>query len=200
MSRHYLSAIIKVMEKRRLIMIIVIILGFIAAGGGFFLFWRGRRMGCDPKLNIDFATKRIKFNWYCKGFLPPEESEEYYGYSTHGSCQTDDNCTTGGCNNEICQSENEEPFVSICRAQDKPTPGQIGYQCRCVENQCQWAKETKETEISCDANNPCPEGKECYSFPDEEGPICWEGDPCEKCASKKCMTTLSYPPSVICQD
>jgi len=56
------------------------------------------------------------------------------------------------------------------------------------------------TKESCDANNPCPEGRECYKFPDEEKPICWEGDPCEKCESKKCMTTLSYPPSVICQD
>jgi len=115
------------MARKTILLIIAVILGLAVAGG--VLLWRSKRMGCDPTLAVDFAARRVKFNWYCKGFLPP--------------------------------------------------PG------------------TKE---SCDANNPCPEGKECYKFPDEEEPICWEGDPCEKCASKKCMTTLSYPPSVICQD
>lgn len=184
------------MTRRTVAAVALVILGLVIVGGGFLL-WRGRRMGCDPRINIDLAARQIKFNWYCKGFLPPEESEEYYGRSTHGGCQTDGNCTLGGCNNEICQSVSEESFVSICLAPDKPTPGQLAYQCRCVENQCRWVKEEK---VSCDANNPCPEGKECYSFPGEESPICWEGDPCEKCASGKCIATLSHPPSVICQD
>lgn len=130
------------MERRRLAIAFAIILGVIIVGGGLFWLWvqRNKRMGCDPKLSIDLTTRRIKFDWYCKGFLPPEESEEYYGHSTYGSCQNDTTCITGGCNDEICQSGNEDHFVSICLVPDKPTPKQIGYQCRCVETQCRWAK------------------------------------------------------------
>jgi hypothetical protein len=51
----------------------------------------------------------------------------------------------------------------------------------------------------CDANIPCPEGKECYAFENEEKPTCWKGDPCEKCESKKCAVLESYPPQVRCQ-
>lgn len=118
-------------------MLTIIILG-LAAGGGFVWFWKVKRPTCDPRLTIDFAARRVKFNWYCKGFLPPEESKEYYGRSTYGSCQTNGDCIFGGCNSEICQSKDEEGIVSICLAPDKPTPKQLGYDCRCVTNQCQW--------------------------------------------------------------
>jgi len=132
------------MGRKTLIVLTIIILG-LAIGGGFLWFWKSKRSTCSPTLTVNFATRQVKFNWYCKGFGPSDEVVE------------------GGTGNET----EEEP---------------------------------SETKVECDAQTPCPEGKECYSFPDEEGPICWEGDPCEKCESKKCMTILSYPPSVICQD
>ncbi len=130
------------MERRKLTVTFTIILGLVIVGGGLLWFGiqRSKRRGCDPQLKIDLVKRQIKFDWYCKGFLPPEESEEYYGHSTHGSCQSDANCIRGGCNKEICQSGDEKPFVSICLAPDKPTPEQLGYQCRCVETQCRWAK------------------------------------------------------------
>lgn len=52
--------------------------------------------------------------------------------------------------------------------------------------------------IECDAENPCPPGQECYSF-EGEGLICWAGDPCEKCASNKCVVAESYPMQVFCK-
>ena len=54
-------------------------------------------------------------------------------------------------------------------------------------------------ELNCDAENPCPEGKECYVFEDEESPICWPGNPCQKCASKDCDVAESYPMQVFCK-
>jgi len=50
----------------------------------------------------------------------------------------------------------------------------------------------------CDAMIPCPEGFSCYKFEDEDGPICWAGDPCVKCDSGECMIAESYPMQVFC--
>lgn len=61
------------------------------------------------------------------------------------------------------------------------------------------AEEPANENIACDAINPCPQGKECYKFEDEDTPICWSGDPCEKCESKKCAIAESYPMQVFCQ-
>ncbi len=66
--------------------------------------------------------------------------EEYYGSSTYGFCQIDNDCFVSGCNTEICQSRAEEPRVTICILPDKPTPKQLNYGCQCVNQECQWAK------------------------------------------------------------
>jgi eight-cysteine-cluster-containing protein len=70
----------------------------------------------------------------------PSEANEYYGSSTYGLCQTDDDCYISGCNSEICQSKAEKPLASICVVPDKPTPKQLGYQCECQAKKCQWSK------------------------------------------------------------
>ncbi len=53
--------------------------------------------------------------------------------------------------------------------------------------------------LYCDAVTACPEGKECYKFEDEENPICWSGNPCQRCASKVCDIAESYPMQVFCK-
>jgi eight-cysteine-cluster-containing protein len=68
----------------------------------------------------------------------PEEERGYYGFSTFGLCQNDQGCFVSGCNSEICQSRAEEPMVSICIMPDRPTPPQLGYECGCRSNRCQW--------------------------------------------------------------
>ena len=51
----------------------------------------------------------------------------------------------------------------------------------------------------CDALTPCSGGYECYSFEDEDTPICYIGtDPCERCSSRNCIILESYPMQIRC--
>jgi len=59
-------------------------------------------------------------------------------------------------------------------------------------------QEQTDSQISCDAQSPCITG-DCYLFPDEEKPICFQGDPCQECESKKCTIAESYPMQIFCQ-
>jgi len=56
------------------------------------------------------------------------------------------------------------------------------------------------TDLSCDAKNPCPEGLECYKFPDRPGPVCAQPDPCSYyCeAGTECVMLESYPMQIRC--
>ncbi len=65
--------------------------------------------------------------------------QEHHGSSTHGKCSIDDDCITGGCNGEICQSKSEEPLMSIC-VYDPPYPKDFGYECKCIDQECMWFK------------------------------------------------------------
>jgi hypothetical protein len=57
---------------------------------------------------------------------------------------------------------------------------------------------SKITNISCDAFIKCPEGFECYSFPDI-GTRCAELNPCEYfCKGKECFVLESYPEQIRC--
>ena len=74
------------------------------------------------------------------GLFLARAPKEYYGSSTFGQCQNDNDCLISGCNREICQSRFEEEMASICILPDRPTPPQLGYGCRCHLNQCQWRR------------------------------------------------------------
>lgn len=52
---------------------------------------------------------------------------------------------------------------------------------------------------TCDADRSCAAGLDCYKFEGEKTAICWSGDPCEKCVSKKCDVAESYPMQVFCK-
>lgn len=69
-----------------------------------------------------------------------EPAGEFYGSSTLGACNTDDDCQVSGCNAEICQSRFEEPRVSICIFPEAPLPEDLGYRCGCFVERCQWVK------------------------------------------------------------
>lgn len=68
--------------------------------------------------------------------LPDDDS--YYGFSTGGSCVSDDDCVVSGCNGEICQSVEESVLSSICMKPLTPTPKEIGLVCGCEEKSCVW--------------------------------------------------------------
>ena len=72
--------------------------------------------------------------------LEEAEKEAYYGSYTSGPCETNNDCIVSGCNNEICQSKNEDPLSSICLVTEDPPPQELGYECQCVENKCEWNK------------------------------------------------------------
>jgi eight-cysteine-cluster-containing protein len=73
-----------------------------------------------------------------KNLVPPED--EYYGYSTFGTCSSDSDCVVNGCNAEICGNKSDENISSICIAPNQPLPSELGYQCKCVQAMCEWEK------------------------------------------------------------
>lgn len=71
----------------------------------------------------------------------PGNTEDYFGSSTYGSCNTAEDCITMGCNSEVCGAKAAgEGIVTTCQVPDKPTAKALGYSCGCVNNKCQWAK------------------------------------------------------------
>jgi len=74
------------------------------------------------------------------GFKDLLQTNQYYGFSTYGICQTNNDCFVSGCNSEICQSRIEEPIASICILPDRSTPQQLDYECQCLVQRCQWVK------------------------------------------------------------
>ncbi|MDP7116131.1 MAG: eight-cysteine-cluster domain-containing protein [Candidatus Woesearchaeota archaeon] len=54
-------------------------------------------------------------------------------------CQTNDDCTTGGCSGIVCQSKDTEPVFSTCEY----SPSYDCYKtidCGCIQGKCQWQK------------------------------------------------------------
>jgi len=76
----------------------------------------------------------------------------------------------------------------------------------CGDGLCKWPEDEFNCPSDCKENQPrhcdafhkCPFGEECYSFQDQKHPICWKGDPCERCIGK-CTILESYPPKIRCE-
>lgn len=50
----------------------------------------------------------------------------------------------------------------------------------------------------CDSSNRCSQGFDCLKFEEHKQPVCWKGNPCDTCDSKKCEILESYPGQVKC--
>ena len=72
--------------------------------------------------------------------LVDEESDEFYGSSTNYPCEVDEDCFASGCNNEICQSTQEDEMMSACLFPEQPLPQDLEYSCGCFEGECRWGK------------------------------------------------------------
>jgi eight-cysteine-cluster-containing protein len=89
----------------------------------------------EDETNIGVVHGFISPNICC---LPIRE-EEFCGFSTEGSCESDSDCMSGGCSNQVCQSRNEEPVVTTCEFRDCYSASAYGLSCRCVNNKCMWS-------------------------------------------------------------
>ena len=49
-------------------------------------------------------------------------------------------CITGGCSGQVCQPKNEEPAITTCEWRDCYDETKYGFECKCVDNKCQWVK------------------------------------------------------------
>lgn len=67
-----------------------------------------------------------------------QELKQFCGTSTGGPCQTDDNCMTGGCSGQVCQSIHEDPVVTDCLWKECHDDLKYHMQCVCVEGKCRW--------------------------------------------------------------
>lgn len=75
-----------------------------------------------------------------KGETTPTLEERFYGSSTRETCSTSTDCIVSGCNAEICGSASGEQMASICVFPEEPLPRDLGYECGCVEQKCQWTQ------------------------------------------------------------
>jgi len=75
-------------------------------------------------------------------FEKPDEEvtppEGFCGVSTLGPCSTSDDCATGGCSGQVCQSKSEEPVITTCEFRDCYNAAAYNLECQCVSNNCMW--------------------------------------------------------------
>ena len=64
---------------------------------------------------------------------------EFCGISTNSECQTDEDCITTGCSNQICQSKNEEELMTTCEFIECFDARKFKVSCKCIDNKCQWS-------------------------------------------------------------
>ena len=64
-------------------------------------------------------------------------SEEFCGWSTYAKCKTDVDCNMGGCSGEVCEGKGEGT-ITDCMWRD--CYNVTGYECKCIDDKCQWSK------------------------------------------------------------
>ncbi len=104
-------------------------------------------------------------------------------------------CVIDGLCNALCEVK-PETYSNECEL--LKDGGRFLYSGWCEKNINQKKDEKKTQPKFCDANLPCTTG-ECYLFEESDYPICYEGDPCEKCDSQECVIATSYPMQVSCK-
>jgi len=67
---------------------------------------------------------------------PPQEA--FCGWSTNGSCSSDEDCIAGGCSGQVCQSQGEEPVITTCEYRDCYNGANYGVSCGCADGKCRW--------------------------------------------------------------
>lgn len=99
------------MKKLFLILILIILI----SGGVAFLKWFSAGPGTEHPLGPVFC-----------------------GSSTYSDCNIDNNCKVGGCSGQICGATSEE-LISTCEYKDCYNYEFYKYECKCVDQKCQWS-------------------------------------------------------------
>jgi eight-cysteine-cluster-containing protein len=84
------------------------------------------------------------------------QTNDFCGFSTNRSCQTNADCHTDGCSGQVCAGENEN-IITTCEYRDCYNANSYGLTCGCINNYCQWNKATS-TNPAC-GNNRCETGE-----------------------------------------
>jgi eight-cysteine-cluster-containing protein len=71
--------------------------------------------------------------------LTSQPKEKFCGRSTFGKCESDEDCVTGGCSGQVCQSRFEKPVITTCEWKECYNAEKYGMMCKCVEGKCQWS-------------------------------------------------------------
>jgi eight-cysteine-cluster-containing protein len=65
--------------------------------------------------------------------------EPFCGASTRGECAFDDDCKTGGCSGQVCQSAKEASLITTCEWKACYNSARYKLSCKCVDGECLWA-------------------------------------------------------------
>ncbi len=145
---------------------------------------------------------------------------KFCGWSTNGWCESDSDCTTGGCSRQVCQSKSEEPVATTCEYRECYDSTQYAMSCGCVDGKCEWhsgdrseepvsSPEVPETEPQehelglqyCDESQ-CSSGYSCKLLQKEERPVCVPNEDifsnCDMCSSGKCYIYSYMPLALKC--
>jgi len=67
-----------------------------------------------------------------------QKAESFCGTSTESPCDEDEDCRTGGCSGQICQSSKEEGLASDCEYKECYNNEAYDLKCGCFEGRCRW--------------------------------------------------------------
>jgi eight-cysteine-cluster-containing protein len=73
-------------------------------------------------------------------FIGSDSAGNFCEVSTFGECSSDEDCVTGGCSGEVCQSKHEDLVITACEYKDCYKTVSYELECGCLIKKCRWFK------------------------------------------------------------
>ena len=86
---------------------------------------------------VEVVEEKCEENRYWERF----GKEGFCGWSTYAKCKTDADCNMGGCSGEVCEGKGERTITPCIYKDCYNVPG---YECKCIDNKCQWSQTKHE--------------------------------------------------------
>ncbi len=94
-------------------------------------------LGAIPwEANITGYNGEVKVYYDGRKVYP--ETAGFCGWSTNGTCASDEDCVVGGCSEQVCQSINETPVITTCIYAACYNAQAYNLSCNCVSKKCMW--------------------------------------------------------------